>query len=395
MKNRYRLFFSWQNDRKDTKSIVCSALRKAAKHLATEGIELFIDQDTRERVGKRNIATEVLEKINHCDIFVADLTPVTTYYPPKETHSLPKHMPNSNVMYEYGYALRAKGENRMIALASIEKEADEHIEYMPFDINHDTITLFTDENSLSGLSGWIRKIIEDVDKERAAYVPQYACSLLLLSGADLVNEITISPRYKRIYYTSSNCNQCDQHTDIVAPVSWFDGINSVLKQQQALAESLRVSILPIATARIVRKIINHSYVPLQIVFINQGTEALDNIRIWVTADDDRVCFADTNEKKTHSLLSFRSIYDTSIDDKQIFQSKQTLNPQDRITFDTVYVHAPHDIDTFMLHWKLSSRHYSQKGDIVVRVNPEYEYDTRENDALAGTESLEDCVEETK
>ena len=57
----------------------------------------------------------------------------------------------------------------MIALASIDKEADEHIEYMPFDINHDTITLFTDENSLSGLSGWIRKIIEDVDKERAAY----------------------------------------------------------------------------------------------------------------------------------------------------------------------------------------------------------------------------------
>lgn len=391
--NRYRLFFSWQNDRKDTKSIVSSALRKAAKHLATEGIELFIDQDTRERVGKRNIATEVLEKINNCDIFVADLTPVTTYYPPKETHSLPKHMPNSNVMYEYGYALRAKGENRMIALASIDKEADEHIEYMPFDINHDTITLFTDENSLSGLSGWIKKIIEDVDIERAAYVPQYACSLLFQSGTDLVNETTINPRYKRIYYTSSNCNQCYRHTGTATPVSWFDGINSVLRQQQALAESLSMPALPIATARIVQKTINHSYVPLQIVFINQGTEALDNIKIWVTADDDRVCFADTNEKKTHSLLSFRSIYDTSIDDKQIFQSKQTLNPQDHITFDTVYVHAPHDIDTFTLHWKLSSRQHAEEGEFTIHVNPEYEYDTREDDDLLGTESFEDCVEE--
>lgn len=391
--NRYRLFFSWQNDRKDTKSIVFSALRKAAKHLATEGIELFIDQDTRERLGKRNIATEVLEKINNCDIFVADLTPVTTYYPPKETHSLPKHMPNSNVMYEYGYALRSKGENRMIALASIDKEADEHIEYMPFDINHDTITLFTDENSLSGLSGWIKKIIEDVDEERAAYVPQYACSLLFQSGTDLVNEITINPRYKRICYTSSNCNQCNRHIGTVTPVSWFDGINSVLKQQQALAESLSMPALPIATARIVQKTINHSYVPLQIVFINQGTEALDNIKIWITADDDRVSFADTNEKRLHSSLSFRSIYDTSIDDKQIFQSKQTLNPQDHITFNTVYAHAPHDIDTFTLHWKLSSRQHAEEGKFTIHVNPEYEYDTREDDDLLGTESVEDCVEE--
>ena len=393
--NRYRLFFSWQNNRKDTKSIVSSALRKAAKHLATEGIELFIDQDTRERVGKRNIATEVLEKINNCDIFVADLTPVTTYYPPKETHSLPKHMPNSNVMYEYGYALRAKGETRMIALASIDKEADEHIEYMPFDINHDTITLFTDENSLSGLSGWIKKIIEDVDEERAAYVPQYACSLLFQSGTDLVNEITINPRYKRIYYTSSNCNQCNRYTGTAAPVSWFDGINSVLRQQQALAERLSMPALPIATARIVQKTINHSYVPLQIVFINQGTEALDNIKIWVTADDDRVSFADTNEEQIHSSPSFRSIYDTSIDDKQIFQSKQTLNPQDHITFDTVYVHAPHDIDTFTLHWKLSSRQHAEEGEFTIHVNPKYEYDTIEDDDLLGTESVEDCVVETE
>ena len=247
--------------------------------------------------------------------------------------------------------------------------------------------------SLSGLSGWIKKIIEDVDKERAAYVPQYACSLLFQPGTDLVNETTINPRYKRIYYTSSNCNQCNRHIGTVTPVSWFDGINSVLRQQQALAESLSMPALPIATARIVQKTINHSYVPLRIVFINQGTEALDNIKIWITADDDRVSFADTNEKRLHSSPSFRSIYDTSIDDKQIFQSKQTLNPQDYITFDTVYVHAPHDIDTFTLHWKLSSRHYSQEGDIVVHVNPEYEYDTREDDDLTGTESVENCVEE--
>lgn len=392
---QYRLFFSWQNDRKETKAVVFSALRKAAKKLAAEGIELFIDQDTRDRVGKRNIATEVLEKINHCDIFVADLTPVITYYPPKETHSLPKHMPNSNVMYEYGYALHAKGENRMIALASIDKEADEHIEYMPFDINHDTITLFTDENSLCGLSGWIKKIIEDVDKERAAYIPQYASTLLFQSEEDLTDEITITPRYKRIYYTSSNSNQCSQHTGTAATVSWFDGISSALRQQQILAERLTVPTIPIAAAKIVQKTTNHSYVPVQMVFINQGTEALDNLKIRVTANDERVRFSDTNEKKIHSILSVRSIYDTSIDNNQIFQSKQTLNPQDYITLDTVYIHAPHDLPTFTLHWTLSSRHYAEKGELTIHVNPEYEHDTKENDDLAGTENFEDWVVETE
>ena len=389
---QYRLFFSWQNDRKESKSVVFSALRKAAKKLAAEGIELFIDQDTRERVGKRNIVTEVLDKINRCDIFVADLTPVITYYPPQETHSLPKHMPNSNVMYEYGYALHAKGENRMIALASINKEDDEHIEYMPFDINHDTITLFTDENSLNGLCGWIKKIIEDVDKERAAYVPQYASSLLFQSEEGLTDEITISPRYKRVYYTSSNSNQCNQHRGNTPPVSWFDGINSVLRQQQALAERLTMPTIPIATPKIVQKTTNHSYVPVQMVFINQGTEALDNLKIWVTANDDRVCFAETNEKQIHSLLSVRSIYATSIDDNRIFQHKQTLNPQDSITFETVYLHAPHDVGTFILHWKQCSRQYAKEGELLIHVHPAYEYDTIENDELAETEGFEDCVE---
>ena len=48
----YRLFFSWQNDRKDTKAIINSALKRAKNKLKANGIDLFVDQDTRERVGK-------------------------------------------------------------------------------------------------------------------------------------------------------------------------------------------------------------------------------------------------------------------------------------------------------------------------------------------------------
>lgn len=113
-------------------------------------------------------------------------------------------MPNSNVMYEYGYALHAKGENRMIVLASQEKENDEHIEFMPFNINHDIITLFTDEDSLGGLTRWIRKIIEDVDIGRELFVPPYDCALHFIAdkGCTYTDEITIRSHYKRICYTS-------------------------------------------------------------------------------------------------------------------------------------------------------------------------------------------------
>ena len=204
---KYRLFYSWQSDRKDTKSIILAALNNVKERFKSEGIDLFIDQDTRERVGKRNIEAEVLEKIRKCDVFLADLTPVITYKPSIESHDLPKHMPNSNVMYEYGYALSEKGEDHMIVLASLNKEEDEHIEYMPFDINHDTITLFSDEGSLGKLYGWIKNIIEKVREDRAAIIPKHASTILFRIDENFTDEITIHPRYKKIYYTHKTQNR--------------------------------------------------------------------------------------------------------------------------------------------------------------------------------------------
>ena len=195
---QYRLFFSWQNDKVEVKTIISSALNKVVSKLAKEQIGLIIDQDTRERVGVQNIALEVLNKIKNCDIFVADLTPITVYKP-KESNKLPKLMPNSNVMFELGYALHAKGESRVIALASLNKSENEFIEFLPFDINHFTITPFMNEGGLKGLGCWVKKIITDVDEERNSHVPPFDCSLCFLSNDTFTNEITISPLYKHIH----------------------------------------------------------------------------------------------------------------------------------------------------------------------------------------------------
>lgn len=388
--SQYRLFFSWQNDCKKTKPIINSALKNAVQKLAVDGIELFIDQDTRNRVGKRNIDAEVLEKIRNSDIFLADLTPVITYPPPKGSHDLPKHMPNSNVMYEYGYALHAKGEKRMIVLASLDKEGNEHIEYMPFDINHDTITLFTDEKSLKDLHLWIRKITEDVDKERAEYVPKYDCTLLFRQGEDYINEITIHPRFKRICYTAKKPKQ----KELIAKsqFSMPEIVVSSLKMQQALFENLNAVPASIGSVKIIKKTTKLSYEPIQLVIFNAGSEALDNLHIRVIANDKKVTFAETNIVRYPDFPQIKRETDTFASDEEILQSVDTVNPQSSFCFDEVFVHMPHDIASFKLLWQLSSRTFRNSGELTVCVEPEYKYVSIENDLLANSEDIVDLEE---
>lgn len=383
----YRLFYSWQNDLKDTKNIIKAALRTAAESLLQDGIVLKVDEDTRERVGKRNIDAEVLEKIRRCDIFLADLTPIITYMPPEGSHDLPKHMPNSNVMYEYGYALHAKGENRMIVLASLNKNENEHLEFMPFDINHDTITLFKDENSLRNLHHWIRKIIEDVDQERAAYVPEYASAVLFQTNDGCVDEITIRPRYKWIYYVAESHKAASSIK--VAQPSYVDIVNNPLKLQQALLSHTNVVPASMVTVKANTKTTNLSYVPIKLLFENNGSEALDNLHISITSSDERVSFAESIENDPLGFLRVRRETDTFANEDGITQRIDTLNPQMTYSFDEVFVHAPHDIGTFKLQWCLSSRSFPDNGELTIHVEPEYEYDTIENDELSGTERVID------
>lgn len=389
--SQYTLFFSWQNDRKDTRSFINAALREAKAALEADGIELVVDQDTRNRTGKRNINAEVLDKIRHCDIFLADLTPVVTYTPAPERHDLPKHMPNSNVMYEYGYALHAKGENRMIVLASLNKDDDEHIEYMPFDINHDTITLFTDVKSLGNLHLWIRNIIKDVDEERAKQVPQYACELLFQTGdgLSLSNEITIRPQYKKIYYQSAKRREMAKAVNYNATA--FDALTNSLNAIQALSNKIQEPMAKIMVARPAGKTTNLSMAPVRLIFFNRGTEALDNLEISVLAVDRQVTFDDTNEKYGIPLIQPKSINATSASEFGIFQNITTLNPQSLYRFDEVFIHAPHDIGSFYLQWSLSSRTFPAEGSLLVHVEPDYLPDVVENDKLAGTEQVVDLI----
>ena len=77
------------------------------------------------------IVDEVMKKISQCDIFVCDITPVLY----KRNHDRKKLMPNSNVMFELGYAYHCLNSSQIIAVVNYNKVKRLRGD-MPFDIIH-------------------------------------------------------------------------------------------------------------------------------------------------------------------------------------------------------------------------------------------------------------------
>ena len=94
-----KVFFSWQSDTPKSHSKIKKGLEKACRKLSSElDCKVVYDESTRNEVGSPKIDDVVEKKIDECDVFVADATPVTEYHG--------KLGLNSNVMLELG---RARG----------------------------------------------------------------------------------------------------------------------------------------------------------------------------------------------------------------------------------------------------------------------------------------------
>lgn len=132
-KTKFTIFFSWQSDLKGNKKIIKdSLLAECQKQKEKNGYHLEIDEATRNLPGSPKIEDAILEKIASADIFVCDITPIASCGR--------KLMPNSNVIFELGFALHALGEERVILLA---KYGDWDVNDMPFDFNHRRIGMFS------------------------------------------------------------------------------------------------------------------------------------------------------------------------------------------------------------------------------------------------------------
>lgn len=131
------VFWSWQSDLPTTvtkdfiKAALSQALKKVASELQLESADrIELDHDTKGEAGLVEIVTTIFKKIDECEVFVADITPVAAI----TSNAGEKKIPNPNVMIELGYALRELGHQRVITVANLAFGG--RPEELPFDLRH-------------------------------------------------------------------------------------------------------------------------------------------------------------------------------------------------------------------------------------------------------------------
>lgn len=158
MKTNYYIFFSWQSDVKGNKSFIDRSIRNAINEIKTDpdwtNMNITYDHSTMNRSGSPSIVDTIHQKINTCDVFIADVTPIATING-KNTNQ-EKLIPNPNVMAESGFALRALGENQIIFLI---KNGEGDVNDLPFDIRHRRINFFNNNSNFS-LVTYIKSALE-------------------------------------------------------------------------------------------------------------------------------------------------------------------------------------------------------------------------------------------
>jgi hypothetical protein len=129
----FTIFYSWQTDTSSNqnRNFIQDSLEKAIKGASEKSkLPLQLDKDTANREGSPDISHTILEKIDSCLLFVADISAAGQF--DTNSNSRKKHLfPNSNVLYELGYAHGVLGENNIIMVFN---EATGDVESLPFDL---------------------------------------------------------------------------------------------------------------------------------------------------------------------------------------------------------------------------------------------------------------------
>lgn len=154
---QYRIFYSWQLDNPSAKKMLGDALNVVVKDFKKKGIVI-------ERVegggglGFISIEDAVRMKIQSCDIFVGDITPVGNVAL-KE-----KLLPNANVLFEMGIATECLSAEQIVIVAA---EGDWKFENMPFDFNHNSYLTFdpTKPESVQSLANKIGSRIKTANEK--------------------------------------------------------------------------------------------------------------------------------------------------------------------------------------------------------------------------------------
>ena len=113
------VFYAWQSDRprKVNQDPIRKAAEAACKRISEDDSNswtLTLDSDTRGVAGMCDIPNTILDKIKNCSMFLADLTFVGR----TDDHSDEQQMPNSNVLFELGFAANCLGFDSLVGVVN-------------------------------------------------------------------------------------------------------------------------------------------------------------------------------------------------------------------------------------------------------------------------------------
>lgn len=137
-----KIFYSWQSDDETSKKLLDNAI----KIIKDKRKDFIITEATKDESGSPNISNKIIEKIEEADVFIGDISIIGTIEK--------KYYPNSNVLYELGYATKVLGEENCIMFFNISKYK---IEDLPFDIKQRRTSIITSKKN------FCKDIIEFID----------------------------------------------------------------------------------------------------------------------------------------------------------------------------------------------------------------------------------------
>lgn len=154
IKKDFRVFFSWQSDSpaETNAKLIRKSLRAAEKNLSKKnpGINIILDEATRETPGSPNIADKIFEKLDSTQVYIADISTVTL-------PNSPRPCANPNVLLELGYAIAQAGWDRTILL--LNKACGKFPSDLPFDIVQNRVSVY-DISADSGRDALAQKASE-------------------------------------------------------------------------------------------------------------------------------------------------------------------------------------------------------------------------------------------
>lgn len=130
---KLNIFYSWESDLPNNKnrSLIEDCIKNATKNVFEKQkivSEYVIESDSRNELGTPDLVSNIFNKIDTCDIFIADISIINSN---DRISSNTRLSPNPNVLIELGYASKSIGWTNIICIYNTEFAK---IEELPFDI---------------------------------------------------------------------------------------------------------------------------------------------------------------------------------------------------------------------------------------------------------------------